>query len=153
MGEDFLIQIDGTMEQRDGQDSVRLMTRGNFVRRGQNFFISYKESEATGYEGCTTTVKVAKDASRVALIRFGSAAGQLVVEKGVRHLCHYDTGYGALTLGVAADEIEARLSDEGGEVTFSYTLDADQDTILSRNLVKIQVRRVAPGAPGEPPAN
>ena len=125
MNEDFLIRIDGRMEQGDESDSVQLMTRGSFVRRGGSFFISYKESETTGYEGCTTTVKVAKDESKVSMTRFGPAAGQLVVEKGIRHLCHYDTGYGAMTLGVAADEIHSRLTDEGGEVEFSYTLDAD----------------------------
>ena len=144
MNEDFLIRIDGRMEQGDESDSVQLMTRGCFVRRGGSFFITYKESETTGYEGCTTTVKVAKDESKVSLTRFGPAAGQLVVEKGTRHLCHYDTGYGALTLGVAADEIHSSLTDEGGEVEFSYTLDSDQNTILSRNLVKISVKRTAP---------
>lgn len=144
MNEDFLIRIDGRMEQGSESDSVQLMTRGSFVRRGGSFFISYKESETTGYEGCTTTVKVAKDESKVSMTRFGPAAGQLVVEKGIRHLCHYDTGYGAMTLGVAADEIHSRLTDEGGEVEFSYTLDADQNTILSRNLVKISVRRTGP---------
>ena len=144
MNEDFLIRIDGRMEQGDESDTVQLMTRGSFVCRGGSFFISYKESQTTGYEGCTTTVKVAKDESKVSLTRFGPAAGQLVVEKGTRHLCHYDTGYGALTLGVAADEIHSRLTDEGGEVEFSYTLDADQNTILSRNLVKISVKRTAP---------
>ena len=144
MNEDVLIRIDGRMEQGDESDTVQLMTRGSFVCRGGSFFISYKESQTTGYEGCTTTVKVAKDESKVSLTRFGPAAGQLVVEKGTRHLCHYDTGYGALTLGVAADEIHSRLTDEGGEVEFSYTLDSDQNTILSRNLVKISVKRTAP---------
>ena len=158
MNEDFLIRIDGRMEQGDESDSVQLMTRGSFVRRGGSFFISYKESETTGYEGCTTTVKVAKDESKVSMTRFGPAAGQLVVEKGIRHLCHYDTGYGPMMigvsgdrvvselgdLGVAADEIHSRLTDEGGEVEFSYTLDADQNTILSRNLVKISVKRTGP---------
>ena len=144
MNEDFLIRIDGRMEQGDESDTGQLMTRGSFVCRGGSFFISYKESQTTGYEGCTTTVKVAKDESKVSLTRFGPAAGQLVVEKGTRHLCHYDTGYGALTLGVAADEIHSRLTDEGGEVEFSYTLDSDQNTILSRNLVKISVKRTAP---------
>ena len=55
-------------------------------------------------------------------------------------------GEGALTLGVAADAISNRLTDEGGEVEFSYTLDADQNSILSKNLVKITVRRAGPPA-------
>ncbi len=141
MNEDFLIRIDGRMEQGGESDQVELMTRGSFVRRGGSFFITYKESEATGYSGCTTTVKVAEDAGKVAMLRFGPAASQLIIEKGTRHLCHYETGYGSMTLGVAADEIESRLSDEGGQVKFSYTLDADQDTVLSRNLVTITVNR------------
>lgn len=141
MNEDFLIRIDGRIEQAEGTDSVELMTRGSFVRRGGSFFITYKESETTGYAGCTTTVKVAVDASKVTMLRFGPAASQLIIEKGTRHLCHYETGYGSMTLGVAADEIESWLTDEGGQVNFSYTLDADQDTVLSRNLVTITVKK------------
>ena len=143
MNEDFLIRIDGRMEQAGETDSVELMTRGSFVHRGGSFFITYKESETTGYAGCTTTVKVAEDAQKVSMLRFGPAASQLVIEKGTRHLCHYETGYGSMTLGVAADEIESQLSDEGGQIKFSYTLDADQDTVLSRNLVNITVTRAA----------
>ena len=141
MNEDFLICIDGRMEQAGENDSVELMTRGSFVRRGGSFFITYKESETTGYAGCTTTVKVAEDAGKVTMLRFGPAASQLIIEKGTRHLCHYETGYGSMTLGVAADEIENRLTDEGGQVKFSYTLDADKDTVLSRNLVTITVKK------------
>lgn len=141
MKEDYLIQIDGRMEQGDEQpDSVRLMTRGSFVQRGGSFFISYAETETTGFEGCTTTVRVARDASRVSMTRFGRMPSQLVIEKGVRHLCHYDTGYGAMTLGVAADEIRHELTEEGGQVEFSYTLDMDSAGPISRNLVKITVR-------------
>ena len=144
MNYNCLICIDGTLDQQGEQERIQLKTRGSFLRRGNSFFITYEETEATGYAGCTTTVKVAKDESKVSMTRFGPAAGQLVVEKGIRHLCHYDTGYGAMTLGVAADEIHSRLTDEGGEVEFSYTLDADQNTILSRNLVKISVKRTGP---------
>ena len=143
MNEDFLIRIDGRMEQAGETDSVELMTRGSFVHRGGSFFITYKESETTGYAGCTTTVKVAEDAQKVSMLRFGPAASQLVIEKGTRHLCHYETGYGSMTLGVAADEIESQLSDEGGQIKFSYTLDADQDTVPSRNLVTSTVQRAA----------
>ena len=46
------------MEQKRQSDSIKLMTRGSFVRKGGHFFITYKETEATGYQGCVTTVKV-----------------------------------------------------------------------------------------------
>ena len=138
MNEDYLITIRGTMEQGGERDKVKLMTRGSFVRRNGSFFITYKETETTGYAGCVTTVKV-EDSQKVSMLRFGSAPSQLVIEKGRRHVCQYETGYGSLSLGVAADEIESRLSDQGGTVRFSYLLDVDTASI-SRNTVKITVK-------------
>ena len=118
--------------------SVQLMTRGSFVKRGGSFFITYKETQATGYEGCVTTVKV-EGSDKVSMLRFGPAPSQLVIERGKRHVCHYETGQGALSLGVAADEIHSRLSEKGGRVRFSYMLDVD-DASVSRNIVDITVK-------------
>ena len=70
MKEDYLITIHGTMEQNGGSDSVQLMTRGSFVKRGGSFFITYKETQTTGYDGCVTTVKV-EGSDKVSMMRFG----------------------------------------------------------------------------------
>ena len=119
MDEKFLITIKGTMEQRGDSDTVELMTRGNLVHKENAYYIVYKETETTGYAGCTTTVKVAEDARRVSMTRFGKNHSQLIIEKGTRHLCHYETGYGAVSLGVAADTIEHALTEQGGRLRFS----------------------------------
>lgn len=139
MEEKYLITIKGTMEQDGKSDTVELMTRGSLVHKDGAYYIIYKETEATGYEGCTTTVKVADDARKVSMLRFGKVPSQLIIEKGTRHLCHYETGYGAISLGVAADAIEHQLSDQGGKLNFSYTLDSGAENFISRNLVAITV--------------
>ena len=126
--ENYLITIKGTMEQNGENDTVELMTRGNFVQRGNSYYIVYAETEATGYAGCTTTVRVSQDARLVSMTRFGN-----------RHLCHYETGYGSISLGVAADVIEHNLLPDGGELQFSYTLDSGAETLISRNSVLITV--------------
>lgn len=138
MNENYLIDIEGTMEQEGDTDRVHLMTRGSFLRKDGSFFISYKETEATGYEGNITTVKV-DPSGTVSMLRFGSQPSELVIEPGRRHVCHYDSGFGVLSLGVAADEIDNRLSASGGKLTFSYTLDSGEAQI-SRNQVKISVQ-------------
>ena len=115
--ENYLITIKGTMEQNGENDTVELMTRGQFVQKGGSYYITYKETETTGYEGCTTTLKIAADGSRVAMLRFGKGGGagtQLLIEKGRRNLCHYETGFGSMTLGVTADEIDCQLTEKGG---------------------------------------
>ena len=139
MQENFLITIKGTMEQRGDSDTVELMTRGSLVHKEGAYYIVYKETEATGYEGCTTTVKVAEDARKVSMLRYGKVPSQLIIEKGTRHLCHYETGYGAISLGVAADVIEHELTEKGGKLKFSYTLDSGAENFISRNLVDITV--------------
>ena len=138
MKENYLINIEGTMEQSGETDTVSLLTRGSFMQKNGLFFISYRESAATGYEGNVTTVKVELQ-EKVSMLRHGSAPSQLVIERGRRHVCHYDSGYGVLSLGVAADEIDNALTETGGNLTFSYTLDSGESQI-SRNQVKITVQ-------------
>lgn len=79
--ENYLITIKGTMEQNGENDTVELMTRGNFVQRGNSYYIVYAETEATGYAGCTTTVRVSQDARLVSMTRFGKTSSQLIIEK------------------------------------------------------------------------
>ena len=138
MKEDYLIRIKGVQESEGEENEVELMTRGSFVQRGGSYYITYRETEATGYDGCTTTVKLDK-AGTVSMLRFGPAPSQLVIEKGRRHICHYDTGHGAITMGIAADEIIADLSDRGGSLRFSYNLDINSSP-FSKNTVSITVR-------------
>ena len=148
--EDYIIRIksrieqhiDEPMEDEEKEEFVELMTRGQFVQKGGSYYITYKETETTGYEGCTTTVKVADDARKVSMLRFGKQSSQLIIEKGTRHLCHYETGYGSISLGVAADVIEQRLDENGGSLKFSYTLDSGAENFISRNLVDITVDKL-----------
>lgn len=140
--EDYIIRIKSKIEQDDDVSNIELMTRGSFVRKGGSFYITYAETETTGYEGCTTTVKVAEDESRVSMLRFGPAASQLLIERGRRHLCHYETGYGSMTMGVTADEIESHLNDKGGTVKFSYLLDADNAEMVSKSSLEISVTHI-----------
>ncbi len=75
MEENYLITIKGTMEQRGDTDTVELMTRGSLVHKDGADDIVYKETETTGYEGCTTTVKVTEDARKVSM-SCGSASSR-----------------------------------------------------------------------------
>ena len=89
--------------------------------------------------------KIAADGSRVAMLRFGKGGGagtQLLIEKGKRNLCHYETGYGSMTLGVTADEIECGLTEKGGTAKFGYLLDANSAELVSRNRLEVTVTHV-----------
>ena len=129
MKEDFIIRIKSRSEQFehtqpvrvDEDDRIELMTYGSFVKKGDTYYITYKETETIGFAGCTTTIKIAADGSRVGLLRFGPANAQLIIERDRRSICHYETEVGSLTLGVTGDGIECNLTETGGTASSTAT--------------------------------
>lgn len=138
MKKDVLIEIKGVYKQDDDEDQIEMFTTGSYYKRGGNYYIAYDESEATGFEGVRTVVKV-EDSDRVTLKRSGRAKSQLIIERGVRHQCHYDTGLGSMMIGVSGDRIVSGLSDSGGALEFAYSLDVNT-LLASENSVYINVR-------------
>ena len=63
---------------------------------------------------------------------------QLIIEKGQRHQCFYDTGYGSLTLGISGDDIVSCLDDNGGHLQVRYTLDINA-SMASENELSVDV--------------
>ena len=79
---------------------------------------------------------------KVTLSRSGAAKAQLIIERGVRHQCHYDTGYGPMMIGVSGDRVVSELGDHGGRLEFAYSLDVNT-LLASENAVYINVREQA----------
>lgn len=150
--ENYIIRIKSSIDQFDHEgvireedrDHIELMTRGSFTKKNGSYYISYKETQTIGFEGCTTTIKIAEDGSRVALLRFGKVNTQLVIQRDYRNICYYETEVGPVTLGVTGDGIACDLSEPaGGTAKFSYLLDADDPTaLINRTTLEIQVEKV-----------
>ena len=138
--EKYMITIKGEQIADGKPEKVTLSTVGDFKSREDGrFLITYEESEATGFPGNTTTLEV-KGQKQVTLLRLGPNNAQLVIEKGVRHLCHYETGYGSLMIGVNGMTVDNSLTEDGGEVSFSYKLDVNS-SLLSINRMSITVAK------------
>jgi len=104
MKKDVLIDIKGIYRQDGEQDQVELVTTGSYYKRNGDYYIAYDESEMTGFDGTHTVLRV-EGSQRVTLSRSGSTKSQLIIERGVRHQCHYDTGprfYSILCSGLRA---------------------------------------------------
>ena len=142
MEEKYLITIKGTMEQRGDTDTVELMTRGSLVHKDGAYYIVYKEPRPPAMRAAPPPSRWPMTPAGLDAALRQKQSSQLIIEKGTRHLCHYETGYGAVSLGVAADVIEHALSEEGGKLKFSYTLDSGAENFISRNLVDITVDKL-----------
>jgi uncharacterized beta-barrel protein YwiB (DUF1934 family) len=110
-------EIPGTLE---------LITEGKYYKKDNAYYATYNESEVTGMEGTTTTIKIENQI--VTLMREGSINSQFVFQKGQRHVSYYDTTYGAFTVGVFANDVDVNVNDCGGEIHVDYCIEINEST-------------------------
>jgi len=121
---DVIISLKGT--QTDGssdKDIIELVTAGVYYKKGNNYYVTYEETELTGMEGTTTTLKI--EGEKITMLRFGENNTQLIFEKGQRHLCCYETPHGAFTIGVHSNQVNVNITDSGGEISAEYKIEID----------------------------
>ncbi|MDK2799353.1 MAG: hypothetical protein PWP27_1235 [Clostridiales bacterium] len=123
MNKNVIISVKGNQQYVDDKNSIELVTQGKYYKKGDHYFITYKETEITGMEGTTTTLKIGD--GKITLMRFGQNNSQLIFEKGQKHLCYYETEYGSFTVGVFSNDVNINLDDYGGEIAVDYSLEID----------------------------
>ena len=136
MKEDYLISIIGRQKVDGESGEVRLTTRGSYTVKGNSRYIVYQEyDEDSQLSPQTSILKVEDQENRVTLMD----GTRLILEKGKRHLCQYDTGYGSLVVGVFTSTLRSSLGEKGGRVDINYTLDINSD-LSSINEISITVK-------------
>lgn len=134
------ITIRGLQRVDNQENTIELFTVGDLSEQDGSLYLSYDESEATGFEGSRTTLRI-QDSSCVTMNRTGVARTQLIVEKGKRHQCVYDTGCGDMFIGVLGNYISSTMTNKGGKLDFKYSLDINT-SLASENEVSIDVREM-----------
>ena len=137
MNKNVIISVKGNQHYSTTEDSIELVTEGKYYKKGNNYFVTYKETEITGMEGTTTTLKIGD--GKVTLMRFGENNSQLVFEEGEKHLCYYETPHGSFTVGVFSNQVNINVNDTGGELQVDYLLEIDQMR-AGKNDFYIQIR-------------
>ncbi len=135
--EDYDISITGRQFYDTDSGEVVLDTSGTYTQRAGSRFIAYREYDEENPKVAHTSVLKVED-NKVTMMRSGSAT-RLILEKGKRHLCVYDTGYGTLTVGVFTSELHSDLKCKGGKLNIKYTLDIDSN-LSSKNEITVEVK-------------
>ncbi|MEA4986973.1 MAG: DUF1934 domain-containing protein [Anaerovorax sp.] len=116
---DIMLKIIGKQITSEQEENVlEFITEGKFYEKGDSLYLVYKESEVSGMEGCTTSLKIKGDT--VKMRRYGDAVPLDTViefEKGKRFEGYYDTPFGAVEMEVLTNEIENQLQGDIGKGT------------------------------------
>lgn len=124
----------------DGDKSnIELTTTGNYSRVNGRWVLLYDEMSEDKTAVIKTMIKV--DDKSVTITRNGEGSSKLIMTEGERNMCHYRTQFGDILLGVYCNEVNNELSDSGGKISMSYSLDVNA-SVLSENKVTIKIREV-----------
>lgn len=141
MKKDVLIFLKGTQEYPliEYENSIEFFTEGKFYKKGESYFVTYKESELTGLDKTTTTFKI--QPNLVTLIRYGDVTSTLIFEQGKRHLSTYRTEDGVVMIGIYTKKMRIDLSNSGGELFVEYSVDLDS-SMMSENDFLLKIKEV-----------
>jgi uncharacterized beta-barrel protein YwiB (DUF1934 family) len=132
-----LYGLDGEQE----NEGMEFITEGRFVRQGDALYLIYEESELSGIEGCTTSLKITD--GKVRMRRYGEEVGveaTLEFEKGKKWGGFYETPFGPVPMEVLTNDIDNRIDPEQG--TGSVGIDCSvslRGLSESRNILKFEI--------------
>lgn len=119
------------------ENNIEMITEGKFYEKNGVYYIVYDESELTGMEGSTTTLKI--EGKKVSLKRFGNNNSKLTFEKDKKHISEYETLYGFMPIEVVTSNVEIDISDSGkGSIKLAYRLDIS-GVLESSNKLSIEM--------------
>ncbi|MEG1427205.1 MAG: DUF1934 domain-containing protein [Oscillospiraceae bacterium] len=137
LNENYWISIVGKQSYDDDVGEIKVDTVGSYTKKNGARFISYKEYDEDNPAIAHTAVLKIEDNKMVTMMKGGTLT-RLILEKGQRHNCLYDTGAGHLNMGVFTSELKNELTDGGGKLRVNYTLDVNS-TLSSQNELCIEV--------------
>ncbi len=140
MHKEVLVTVKGTQTNEFGEkDTIELITKGNYYYKNSSYYIVYNESELSGLEGATTSLKA--ESARVTLNRMGSAEMKQIFEEGVHNEGMYITSCGSIEMRVLPRKVEVRLDHSGGSIDLGYDIEMDREK-LGYNELSITVKEL-----------
>lgn len=132
-----VISLKGIQTNIDNETStVELMSEAKFYKKGDSYYIVYNETELTGMEGTTTTIKITNEA--VHIIRFGNICSNMIFKKGYKHTCNYGTAYGGWDIVLISNIVDIKIDDSGGELYLEYDIEIEGQKLgLNNFFIKI----------------
>ena len=125
MKKEVLLSICGKQKYQDQEpECIELVTAGVLESTEEGWILTYEETDLTGLEGVTTTFLVAP--GTITLSRKGPLDSKMVFQENVPHESLYQMEFGALMITVCASEVRYAITENGGTIDLTYTIEIEQ---------------------------
>ena len=136
MNEEKKVSLHTKAVQRDSngsQDKIEFYAEANHVVKNGVRYVSYKETELSGMEGTSTTLRITEDT--LSILRFGTYNSKLEFKQGEERLTHYQTPYGTIDIHIRTELLSIDLQqDEGCSIHLKYSLESDGQEALDNEI-------------------
>lgn len=126
------VQIDKTGDKSE----IEFFVESSYVEKNDYIFITYKESEISGMEGTTTTLKI--NANSLSILRFGTYNSKLEFRQNEETFTNYQTPYGNIPITITTKLLDINLRQGAkSNIHLKYSLEAngeepiDSEAIIS----------------------
>ncbi len=109
------------------EEFIELITEGEFYKKNDAYYLVYDETEISGMQGTTTTLKIKEN--QVDLKRLGSNSSTMEFQKNKRHKSHYKTPYGSMVMEMLTKNVDIYVQEEPLEIDINIEYD-----ILIKNM-------------------
>ena len=118
----LMIKVVGIQKDFQGEENtIELTTEGKVYEKNNALYLVYEETEISGMEGSTTTLKIESE-GRVSMKRYGSADSQMIFEEGKRYSGMYKTPYGNFNMEIKTTMLKLAIESEKkkGKIEIAY---------------------------------
>ncbi|SHK40860.1 Uncharacterized beta-barrel protein YwiB, DUF1934 family [Hathewaya proteolytica DSM 3090] len=123
-------------QQNDDEDVITVVTPGKYYNRNDKYYAVYEESELSGMEGTTTTLKIEDD--MFTLLRSGTVNTKMIFKNKEKNHLLYVTSHGSLGLTMEVKSVHININDMGGDISAKYDLEITPGNVLPTE-IKINI--------------
>lgn len=102
------------------EDSIEMVSPGDYYKTGNAYYAVYDETEISGMEGTKTTLEIHEH--KFSLVREGTTNARMEFEKNNKYVSLYNTPYGALELSIQTKDLNVDVNENGGQIFVEYNM-------------------------------
>jgi uncharacterized beta-barrel protein YwiB (DUF1934 family) len=92
------------------KDTMEFISEAKLYNKNNNIYVTYEESEITGMESTTTTIKIQNN--EVIIKRFGKNNSTMEFGKNKKSISKYETAQGIFNMEILTDDINISIKEE-----------------------------------------
>ena len=137
MTKNILLSITGLQDFGNEDDSVELVTTGEYFYKNSKHYILYDEVMEDTELVVNNMIKISDN--EVMINKKGMTSAQLHFSQGERNVTNYVMDFGEMMLGISTKELQIKDTDDNIDVNIKYSLEINSEHVSDCN-IKINVK-------------